>query len=221
MFLLGLLVFRPTGYTVLQDLLVYVLVIQPIGSNILHQYFNHNYVVFRNDTAEWAALLFLTTYSFWRPTDLKSYHVRHHTKWTTDLDPTASEIAQGKIRYYLGITKPNAIPQIAVQENAKLEWINKNFLKVKLAIYLVIAWLLGFETVWHLVLAQQFFGYALAKIHDITFHSSVSAQDRPWLFPLYYNDAWHIEHHKEFSSPAPWHYRYINLQYWYSRLLFK
>ena len=220
-FLLGLVVFEPNWITLLGDFLVFVLIIQPIGSNILHQYFNHNYVVFKNDTVEWAALLFLTTYSFWRPTDLKSYHVCHHTQWLTDKDPTATEIAQGKIRYYLGLTAPSAIPQITAKENPKLTWINRHFLVVKLAIYLAVVVLFGFEALWHLVLAQQFFAYGLAKSHDMLFHSSTASQDKPWLFPLYYNDAWHIEHHKEFTDPTPWHWRSINLQYWYARLLFK
>ena len=220
-FLLGLMVFAPSWPTVLQDFLVYVLIIQPIGSNILHQYFNHNYVVFKNDLAEWAALLFLTTYSFWRLTDMKSYHVQHHTKWLTDHDPTATEIAQGKIRYYLGLTVPTAIPRVQVQENAKVNWINKHFLKIKLSIYLTVMMLFGIETLWHFVLAQQVFSYGLAKLHDISFHSSTAAGDKPWLFPVYFNDAWHIEHHKDFALPSNWHYRWINLQYWYSRLFFK
>jgi hypothetical protein len=221
LFILGLISFHPGTVSIFNDFLIFLLIIQPVGSLIIHQHFNHNYLGFKNEFIEWFAILFLTTFGFWKFKDLKSYHICHHTTWLSDKDPTASEIAQGKLRYYLGITKPTAIPQIQTQENAKITWANENFYIIKGLMYVLIWSLFGIETLWHMVFAQQFFGYVMAKVHDICFHSNSTVKDKPWLFPIYFNDAWHIEHHKEFESQSPWHWSWINLQYWYSKILFK
>jgi len=221
LFVLGLLLIQPDLITLLQDFLVFLLVIQPVGSLIIHQHFNHNYIEFKNEFFEWCAILFLTTFGFWKFSDLKSYHICHHTCWLTDQDPTAREIAQGKLRYYVGLTQPTAIPKVPVQENAKVTWANANFYTVKIIAYLMVAGVFGIESLWHFVFAQQFFAYVMAKIHDISFHSHADADDRPWLFPLYFNDAWHIEHHKDFVKQSNWHWPWANLQYWYSKILFK
>jgi hypothetical protein len=218
---LGLIIFQPSIEKLLQNFLIFLLIIQPIGSLIIHQHFNHNYIDFKNEFLEWCAIIFLITFGFWKFSDLKSYHICHHTTWLTDKDPTAGEIAQGKLRYYVGLTKPTAIPTISIQENAKVIWANENFYIIKGLIYLIVWILFGSETLWHTIFAQQFFGYIMAKIHDMSFHSNPNSKDKPWLFPVYFNDAWHVEHHKDFTGPNTWHWPWVNLQYWYFKIMFK
>lgn len=221
LFISGLIYFDIGLKSLIIDLLIFFIIVQPLATNIIHQHFNHRYVEFKNSFIEYLSLIFLVMLVYWKFTDLKSYHVHHHSKWLTDRDPTATEVKQGILKYYIGLTNPSAIPFANVVENSKFEFVTRYFFQLKFVIYLLIVLIFGLETLFHIVIVQQFFAYVFSKIHDITFHYSDDAKDLPWLFPLYFNDAWHIEHHKDFSKANTWHYRYINVHYWYNRILFK
>ncbi len=196
------------------------LVLFPLGSLIVHQHFNHNYAEFKNKFTEWFSLILLVAYSYWPLREMKSYHISHHRTWLTPSDPTASEIAQGKWLYYLGLTTPQHFERYDVTIAPSFEFVAKYFFRIKLAIYALLVLLFGIEGLFYIVIVPQFFMYVLAKGHDLIFHSSPDAQDCPWLFPVYFNDCWHIEHHAHYDEQQAWHWPWVNLHYWYHRLLF-
>jgi hypothetical protein len=187
---------------------------------INHVYFNHHYTSFRNVITEWFALSVMIVFNFWRFRDVKSYHIFHHSQWPTLSDPTAGEIAQGKFRYYVGLTDPVAIPLVSTKESSSFDFASRHYYSLKAFSLLMILVLFGFSGVFYGILMVYFYTYVLAKIHDMLFHSSLNEQDKVWLFPIYFNDAWHIEHHSDYKQQY-WHWRYINPQYWCSVCLFK
>lgn len=200
--------------------LCYILVLSPIASLITHLKFNHGYIQFKSSILEWVGLLFMCAYSYFKFTDVKSYHVYHHQQWRTLYDPTAAEIAQGKIKYYLGLTDPCAVPTVEITNNSKINFVNQNFYLIKLSIFLVVILLFGMNVFFYSIIAQQFYFYVLGKIHDVMFHSNIDAVDKPWLFPIYFNDSWHIKHHADYSKLDSWQWPWINLHYWYYKLFF-
>ena len=222
LFVVGLLMLDITVAGLLLSLLLHILVVAPISTLITHLKFNHNYIKFKNSIFEWAGLAFMCTYSFFKFTDVKSYHVCHHQYWLTPSDPTASEIAQGKIKYYLGLTEPCTVPKFEAMPDSKINFASQNFYLIKLSIYLIIILLFGINAFFYSIIAQQFYFYALTgKLHDMAFHSNLDAVDKPWLFPLYFNDSWHVEHHREYAKLNSWHWPCINVHYWFYKLFFK
>ena len=204
----------------LLDFLTTILVLFPLGSIIVHQHFNHSYSQFKNKFTEWFSLLLLITYSFWPLREMKSYHISHHRRWLKSTDPTASEIAQGKWLYYLGLTTPQQFDKVDVAIAPAFDFAAKYFFRIKLVIYFVLVLLFGIKGLFHIVIVPQFLMYVLTKAHDLVFHSSPDAQDCAWLFPVYFNDSWHIEHHVEYDQAQHWHWPYFNLHFWYHNLLF-
>lgn len=196
------------------------LVLFPLGSLVVHQHFNHNYSQFRNSAAEWFSLLLLIAYSYWPLREMKSYHISHHQRWLQPTDPTASEIAQGKWLYYLGLTVPQQFDKFEAEITASFALAARYFFRIKLAIYFVLAMLIGVKGLFYVIVVPQFFMYILAKVHDMIFHSNPAAKDAPWLFPLYFNDCWHIQHHRDYSESQQWHWPWVNLHFWYHKLLF-
>ena len=87
---------------------------------------------------------------------------------------------------------------------------------ISLSIFIL---LFGWYLFVHLIIVQIFLAYLTQKTIEIIFHRKDSAKDLPWLFWLYGNDAWHVEHHKTYDKNI-WHWKPINLQYMYSKLLF-
>jgi hypothetical protein len=219
--ILGVLFLDLSWSAMLISLLAHVMVLSPILALTVHYRFNHNYIEFKNSTLEWLGLLLIAVYSFWKFTDVKSYHVYHHQKWLSSEDPTGSEIGQGKIKYYLGMTDPKSIPVIESAHDPKVDWINRHFYLIKFVVYVTIIVLLGINAFFYMIILQQFYFYVFEKMHDLLFHWSVTARDKPWLFPLYFNSSWHIEHHKNYREPDQWHWPLINTHYWFYKLLFK
>ena len=220
LFVSGLLLLDITATGLTISLLCHVLILSPLSSLIIHLKFNHSYIQFKNSILEWLGLCLVCVYSFWKFTDIKSYHVHHHQSWKTLHDPTASEIAQGKIKYYLGLTDPCTIPKFDATHNPKINFINQNFYLTKISIYLIVILLFGITAFFYSIIAQQFYFYVLNKIHDIMFHSTVDAVDKPWLFPIYFNDSWHVRHHANYLNLDSWQWPWINVHYWYYKLFF-
>ena len=106
----GLIFLTPTPLEILISLAFYLLILQPIYSVIHHLKYSHNYIEFRNPLIEWSMIIILTIYNFFKFSESKNYHIYHHQTWLTDRDPTAMEVRQGKLKYYLGITEPTNIP---------------------------------------------------------------------------------------------------------------
>lgn len=203
------------------SLLFHIMILSPIMALIVHYRFNHGYIEFKNSAIEWISLILIAVYSFWKFTDIKSYHVYHHRTWLTDKDPTGSEIHQGMVRYYVGATDPKAIPKLKQVHDDKVDCINQYFYLIKFVVYVTIIVLFGINVFFYTVILQQFYFYVFEKIHDLAFHWSTTAKDKPWLFPLYFNSSWHIEHHAGYQQPDVWHWPYINMHYWFYRLFFK
>lgn len=220
-FFLGILILNISWIEFLYSVVFFLTVVSPFIAIIAHLKFNHNYIEFRSGLLEWAGLLFMTTYSFWKFENLKSYHILHHTKWNTNDDPTWREIQQGKLIYYIGLVHPTAIPLIPTKENNKIQFVNQHFYPLKLFIYGLIALLFGIKVLFLFVLSQQFYYYVSSKSHEMLFHSSKQARDLPLLFPIFFNNAFHVEHHREYNKLDPWHWPAFNLQYWYYKLFFK
>lgn len=219
--ILGLLFLDLSWSAVLISLFLHVLILSPLMTTIVHYRFNHGYMEFKNSVLEWLSLILIIVYSFWKFTDVKSYHIYHHRKWLTDQDPTGSEINQGVFRYYVGATDPRAIPSLEQVHDSKVDQINQYFYLIKFVVYVTIIALFGINVFFYTIILQQFYFYVFEKIHDLAFHWSNSSKDKPWLFPLYFNNSWHIEHHAGYQQPDVWHWPYVNMHYWLYRLFFK
>lgn len=207
--------------SIVYTLIFYILVVQPFLSVVYHSYFNHGYIKFKNPIVKCLSVYALVLISFWKLEDLKSYHIAHHTEWPTNSDPTTAEVAQGLIKYYVGTTKPINFHKVKANADPIVDWFNKNFYTVKLASYGLIFLLAGFKALLLGILIQQFYMFFFSKMHDLIFHSKTNTNDLPWLFVLFFDDAWHIEHHREYSRPQPHRLRLINMQYWWYKLLFR
>ena len=224
LFLSGLVLLDVSWADLAYSFLFFILIVSPISAVILHNKFKHEYVEFSNSIAEWFGLLYICIYSFWKSDDFKSYHILHHKAWLTDNDPTAVEIRQGKLRYYVGLTDPCPIPKVHTNETWKVDFMNHHFWTIKGLAYLSIVLLFGLKIFYLTVIVQQLYNYVHAKIHDMVFHSSDHlgpAKDVPWLFPFYFNSAWHIDHHSNYSKAEDWRLPWINAQYLFTRLLVK
>ena len=191
----------PFDYYYLYDFVIFALITWPLISLVQHTYFNHSYVTFKNRFVKLMMLSYLTFYSFWRFSDMKSYHITHHESWLTDKDPTAREVRQGWFKYYVGLTDPTSINEIIPEQDPDLDLFNRNFYTVKIAMSLVIVFVLGIKWFVHLFLIQQFMMYFFSKLHDTVFHYKDTAGNKPWLYFLYGADSWHIDHHRDFSRP--------------------
>lgn len=205
----------------LYDLVIFRLVSYPMTSTILHLYFNHNYLTFRNTFTKVISLLYVTLTNFWKFTDVKSYHITHHRLWLSNQDPTAVEVRQGFWKYYIGITSPTPIQTIDAKNDPLVDWFNRYFYMIKLVMVLVLLLLLGWKVFVHLIIIQQFLVYFSLKIQDYTYHSDNSAVDKSWLYIIYGPDAWHIEHHSNYEKMIAWRYKYIDAQYLLTKLFFK
>ena len=221
LFVAGLLGLDISVKALLISLIFHVLILSPFMTLVTHLKFNHDQVTLKNSFLEWLSLIMMCVYSFWPFRDVKSYHIQHHKTWLTAKDPTASEIAQGPIRYYVGITEPCAITPVNSLPDSRVKFVNDNFYFIKFSVYFFLASIFGFTMFFYMIIAQQFFFYVTEKIHDMAFHSSPNARDKPWLFPLYFNNSWHITHHKDYNRLEAWHCPWINPQYWLFRLFFK
>ena len=221
LFLAGMIWFDIILSEFLLSLLYFIVVVAPFFAVIAHLKFNHNYIDFKNSFNEWCGLVFMTVYSFWKFKDLKSYHILHHKNYNTDQDPTYSEIQQGRINYYIGLVDPTAIPTVKVVESQKIAFINTYFYAIKISIYFAIALIFSFKALFLFVFAQQFYYYVYSKCHEILFHGSLQARDLPIFFPIFFNNAWHVEHHTKYDELDPWHWPFVNLHFWYYKLFFK
>ncbi len=201
------------------DLLILIWVTWPINSVIQHLYFTHGYYKFRFKFVKYVILWYLAMINFWKFSDSKSYHITHHKEWLTDSDPTAGEVRQGYWKYYFGLTEPYNIPTLYSDRDAEIDFVNKYYFPIKFISLSIFILLFGWYLFVHLIIVQIFLGYLTQKAIEIIFHRKDSAKDLPWLFWLYGNDAWHVEHHKTYDKNI-WHWKPINLQYMYSKLLF-
>ena len=191
----------PFDHYYLYDLLIFALITWPLISLVQHSYFNHSYVTFKHKFVKWVMLGYLTIYSFWRFSDMKSYHITHHESWLTDQDPTAREVRQGWFKYYVGLTDPTPIREAIAEHDPDLDRFNNNFYLIKTVVSLLIILLLGIKWFIHLFLIQQFMMYFFSKLHDTVFHYKDTAENKPWLYFIYGADSWHIDHHRDFSKP--------------------
>lgn len=219
LFLIGILTI-PADNWYFYDILIFVLFTLPFNSVMQHMFLNHGYIEFKNTIVKTIAFVYLILNNFWKFADAKSYHITHHKLWLDADDPTSKEIHQGLIKYYVGITDPVAIPKIDTKEDQLVTFINRYFYLIKFLLVVAAVAVFGWKIFVHLVIVQQLLLYIVSKIHDVIFHHSTHTKDCPWLFPLYSNDAWHIEHHTEYESMA-WHWKPVNVQYFYYKLLFK
>lgn len=221
LFLAGLLVLDPTWSAMAWSLVVTILIILPLQTLIYHHRFNHDYIDFRHPVLEWLGLWFLVVYHYWRFDDARSYHVMHHRHYGTDQDPTAREIQQGRWRFYVGLTDPTAIPRVEYQAGAVTAWFNRYFWTVKTVTYVTLIVVLGLQGFWLAVLLPQFYLYVLMKLHEYVFHSVDRPRNLPWLFPVFFNDAWHIRHHEDDREQDPWRWPWINPQWYFYRCFFR
>lgn len=222
LFLIGLVGLNISVVELTWSLAAFIVVVNPLSAVITHNKFKHEYVAFRNGVAEWFSLAYICVYSFWNSSDFKSYHILHHRAWLTNSDPTAVEIQQGKLRYYVGLTNPCAVPTIATKESDRVLWMNQHFWLIKIALYAGVILIFGTKVFFLSVIAQQFYQYVFSKIHDLAFHSNDHigpSRDLPWLFPIYFNSAWHIDHHRDYDKQELWRWPLVNPQYWFTKLL--
>lgn len=210
----------PLDIQYVYDIVILVLFTNPIYSVVQHLYFSHNYYQFRYGIIKKILVFYILLNSFWRFADLKSYHIMHHMNWLTDKDPTASEVRQGSFRYFLGLTQPSELSYKVSESDSFVTEVNRNFYLYKFIITALFLMIFGWYWYVHLVIIQQWLAYLAAKAHDILFHHHDDAKDKPWLFWLYGNEAFHIEHHKNFQNTV-WHYRVFNIQYWYHKILYR
>jgi len=211
--------FVPLDRWYFYDILIFSLLTWPMLSLILHSYFNHNYVTFRNRFIEVVCLMYISLISYWNFADMKSYHVAHHKYWPTMDDPTAQEIRQGFLKFYIGLTKPCRIEYVKTKPNPIVDFFNQHFYLIKfilISIFVLLSWKMFF----HFIVVQQLLFFIASKVIDGLFHINDDEPDKPWLFPIYWNDSWHTEHHTVYDKEV-WHWKWINIQYYYSKLLFK
>lgn len=220
-FLLGLLLADISIFNFLVSTLFFLCFLAPLFSVMVHNKFNHNYIDFKHPAIEWAGLWLMVIYSFWKFQDLKNYHIFHHQQWLTPNDPTATEIRQGWLKYYVGCTDPCNIPVTNAQENYRVQFMNRYFYLIKFISYALILLAVGFTGFWFIVLLMQFYFFVYFKIHDIIFHNNDLANDKPYLFLIYFTDSWHITHHSNYHQIDQWRYPVINPQFWMYKLLFK
>jgi hypothetical protein len=204
----------------LYDLLIFMLFTCPINSIIQHLYFNHNYIDFKNKIFKIFWLLYIVLFNHWKFTDVKSYHISHHKNWLTSLDPTSSELQQGFLKYYVGITQPIKIDFVSNKKDNVIDFLNNYFYIIKIFLIIALVIFFGWTLFFHLILIQQFLWLLAGRIHDYLFHKNNELSDKPWLFPIFWSDSWHIEHHKTYEKNI-WHWKYINIQYYYCKLFFK
>lgn len=221
LFVLGLVVIQPSLLSLAIVLVVYLLFLQPLFSIVGHLKYSHNYSEFRHPAIEWLMILMLTAYNFFKFSDVKNYHILHHRKWLTDQDPTANEVRQGWLKYYIGNTAPVAIPSANVDPMPKFDFANKYFFLIKFIVYSGIILLFGVEAFFLSIITVQFYFFVFMKLHDMIFHWSDLAQNKPWLFLIYFNDSRHIIHHTEYNGLEAWFLPAINPQYWLYKLIFK
>lgn len=223
LFFCGIVALNISFNELLFALFLNILIVSPVSSVITHSKLKHDYYNFKNDFFEWLALIYICVFSFWKIEDSKSYHIQHHKAWLTDKDPTGSEIAQGKVNYYIGTTVPCAIEKMQTKDNEKIKFINKYFYHIKILFYILFLFV-SIKLFFLIIVAQQFYGFVLYKLHDIIFHQydyENQYSNKPWLFFLYWNDAWHIDHHVDYTKPEKFYFKWANPHYYISKIFFK
>ena len=201
------------------DILIFILVTWPIFSLTVHVDANHNYIEVKNKAIKIALILYMIANNFWKFSDAKSYHIAHHKHWLTDNDPTANEVRQGFMLYYLGLTNPTPIATVNSTEDPLINLANRYFYQIKILLTVVLLLFLGWDMFVHLVVVQIFLLFFFNKAIEIIYHHADSTKDHPWLFVIFGNDAWHISHHADYAEQK-WFWKPLNIQYLYYKILF-
>lgn len=214
--LIGLLSipFNPAHY--LYDLLIFITVTWPVYAMNTHVFVAHQWCTYRNRIFKLLMLCYLNINTFWRFQDMRCYHIQHHATWGSKDDPTGNEVRQGWLKYYMGVTEPVTIKKYKVKYDEDTEFFARNLWTIKIILFLTIWLVFGWTIFVHLCLIQPWLMYLALKLHDILFNHSMDAKDKPWLYPIYGDDAWHITHHKDYSQPL----KVFGLQNLYRTILF-
>jgi hypothetical protein len=157
----------------------------------------------------------------------KFLHKFHHKLWTTNLDPTHCGANHRFYKWYTGLVDiPSitaALPHTIVEnDDSFLNICNQHYYKIKLLLSIIFIIIFGWSSYIHYVVVQQFLVYLGLKIHDIIFHKKLNSNnDNKWLFFIFDQEAFHIDHHLRVKKIINWKFRYVSAQYFWARLLMK
>lgn len=193
-----------------------------------HEYFEHQYIDLKYPLIEipfkWT--MYHLSPALYHDTSLSQVHIQHHTKWKTSEDQLAERIqleaVPGLLDYDLGfLTKPSNVTE--------LSWPYKYYIEIKLFFLAVATVIFGPVNVFYYALLPISVIGMLQLQHDY-YLIKFGEKDRPWLFLLTYNQAWHYTHHITYKKKpnsisdlfkGPSWVRYLNPQYYFVRIFFK
>lgn len=189
-----------------------------------HEYMEHGYLTPKNKLTKYlvdSIIYFFVPSLYSEPATVVKCHNDHHRYWKTDKDEfnqrINNELIPGLLDYDL-----NLFGRPKDNENFKY------FIEIKIATLLLLVLCFGLELVLFYLLIPTVVVSVLQFQHD-WYLMKFGEKDRPWLFPVAFNQAWHLTHHKTFKRmPRAWSdifngpswVKYINPQYYLARLLF-
>lgn len=203
-----------------------------------HDYFEHRYVIARNETIRHTIdfILYLVhpgmyaDRSGWLAT-----HVNHHKHWKGEKDVFTTKLNDFKeivinIFQWRFFAKPNPVElNKIIKEHQSCAWIFQYIPEIRMFLFLSIILLFGFENFFYLVLIPVTSKIIFDGQHD-WYLKKFGERNYWFLFPITLNQSWHLYHHENYRVvPRTWNdiflgprwVKYINPQYYVARLLFK
>lgn len=231
----GLVYFQ---FDLLVPCLVFSFAICTFCEIIMHEYWEHSYYTPKNKIIKVVIDTIGLMYTAFMASrvELKSNHVVHHKYWKQDLDITHYNMQHaGKVKHLIFghfSLKPGHwfILKKYTKLTNKLTSIELLFDQYRFyiitAITILIIGIFSFKIWFYFCLIPAYLFYLYIVIFsELLPHAEPTIneeKDRPWLFPLIFNLAYHKRHHAHQTEIffGPGIFKYINPQYYFVKLFF-
>lgn len=202
-----------------------------------HEYIEHDYLIPKNTIVKYFVDIFMFYLSpplYHDRYGVVEIHFNHHRYWNTNKDNLSNrvktEFIPGLVDYDLGFLKQPDLKSLnKLSSEYKIGFLFRYFVEIKVLVLAVLTLIFGPAAVFYYTLIPITIVGFLQLQHDF-YLDRFGETDHPWLWPITFNQAWHLEHHKTYKTKpnsvnslfmGPSWVKYINPQYYFARLLFR
>jgi hypothetical protein len=201
-----------------------------------HDYIEHNYIIPKNKIIKYIidfVLSLLNPEIYADKENWQKMHDLHHKNWQSELDTLTRLIDQGIILAMIKhkpFVKPNSLALGKILSlYPEFPWLFKHLIKIKVLISIILLLLLGPQLFLYFVAIPAALKLGFEGQHD-WYIIRFGERNYWFMWPLALNQAWHLKHHQSYNrAPNTWNdifqgpkwVRYVNPQYYLTRLLFK
>ncbi len=214
---------------------------------VVHEGWGHGYIESKNKIfgyifdliASFVYLLYNPKYSLaYQKSYWKYSHRYHHTTWTMEDDGPTQQLKKGAFRHIF----INYVHEDNLEYETKLNFYTRSYINTLdpvqrfvetnsgwfvLVGHIALLCLLSFPAYFYFVFLQIWYArlYLTFAAEYIPHKLMQDNRDLRWIFPIFANTAYHLEHHarpalRGFYLGEGW-VKYINIQYWFIKLFYQ